>query len=48
MNILLIGFMGAGKTTVGQELARDLGKHFIDLDQAIVEHVGQRIPAFFS
>ena len=48
MNILLIGFMGAGKTTVGQELAHDLGKHFIDLDQAIVEHVGQRIPAFFS
>ncbi|WP_371088838.1 shikimate kinase [Weissella confusa] len=48
MNILLIGFMGAGKTTVGQELALDLSKHFIDLDQAIVEHVGQGIPAFFS
>ena len=41
MKILLIGFMGVGKTTVGQKLAHALGQRFIDLDQAIVAHVGQ-------
>jgi shikimate kinase len=33
--IYLIGFMGAGKTTVGQRLARKLGWKFIDLDEEI-------------
>ena len=30
-----MGFMGAGKTTLGKALARDLGVSFIDLDQYI-------------
>ena len=33
--ILLIGFMAAGKTTLGKALARDLGLQFIDLDHYI-------------
>jgi len=33
--VALIGFMGAGKTTVGQELAARLGWRFADLDQLI-------------
>ena len=33
--IYLVGFMGAGKTTVGRLLARRLGWTFIDLDEAI-------------
>lgn len=40
--------MGVGKTTVGQKLARDLGQHFFDLDQAIAAHVGQPTPSFFT
>lgn len=33
--ILLIGFMAAGKTTLGKALARDLGLQFVDLDHYI-------------
>jgi len=32
MKIYLIGFMGAGKTTIGRELARRIGAPFFDLD----------------
>ena len=40
MNILLTGFMGAGKTTVGRKLAKQLGYVFIDTDQEIeIEHI---------
>ena len=35
MNIILIGFMGAGKTTVGRKLANRLGYFFLDTDQQI-------------
>ena len=35
MNILLTGFMGAGKTTVGRKMAKRLGYFFIDTDQEI-------------
>ena len=33
--ILLVGFMAAGKTTLGKALARDLGLQFVDLDHYI-------------
>ena len=33
--IILIGFMGSGKTTLGRALAKDLGIEFIDLDNYI-------------
>lgn len=35
MNLILIGFMGSGKTTVGQLLAQTLGFTFADIDQLI-------------
>ena len=34
-NIVLTGFMGTGKSTVGQIIAEDLGYEFIDTDEAI-------------
>lgn len=42
-NILLVGMPGCGKTTVGQQLAQELGKKFVDADQALEETTGQRI-----
>lgn len=39
--IYLIGYMGAGKTTVGRLLAEQLGWHFVDLDEAFAEIHGQ-------
>jgi shikimate kinase len=45
--IYLVGFMGAGKTSVGQCLAKMLGWRFIDLDQVIEEHEGRPIRDIF-
>jgi shikimate kinase len=45
--IYLVGFMGAGKTSVGQRLAKMLGWRFIDLDQVIEEHEGRPIRDIF-
>ena len=35
-NIILTGFMGSGKTTVGQRLAERLGRRFVDTDELVV------------
>ncbi|MCH4984264.1 shikimate kinase [Macrococcoides goetzii] len=48
MAIVLIGFMGAGKTTVGELLSRKMNIPFIDLDKAIVELEQLSIPAIFE
>ena len=48
MRIYLIGFMGAGKTRLGKELAQLMGFSFIDLDQLIVEQQGQSISRIFE
>jgi len=45
--IYLIGFMGAGKTTVGRRLAKKLGWKFIDLDREIERREGRRIAKIF-
>lgn len=45
--IALVGFMGAGKTTVGQALALRLGWQFADLDQLIEQRRGCTIPEIF-
>ena len=47
-NIFLIGMMGAGKTTVGKLLAKQLGKKFIDSDEEIQKRTGVTIPHIFD
>ena len=47
-NIILIGSMGAGKTTNGKWLAKQLGKKFIDLDQQIEQKSGASIAQIFE
>lgn len=46
--IVLIGMMGAGKTSVGRRLATQLGRSFIDSDTEIESAAGMNIPDFFS
>ena len=46
--IVLIGFMGTGKTTVGRELARLTGLPFVDLDAEICRERGRTIPEIFA
>lgn len=46
--IVLIGFMGAGKTTVGRELAARLGRGFIDTDEVIELTAGLSIADIFQ
>lgn len=47
-NIYLIGLMGAGKTTVGRQLARQLHRTFFDSDHEIVARTGVPIPTIFE
>ncbi len=47
-NLVLTGFMGTGKTTVGQLVADHLGLPFIDTDTVIVAAAGQSIPDIFA
>lgn len=47
-NIILCGFMGSGKTTVGSALAELLGRRFIDLDKYIERKKGLSIPEIFE
>ncbi len=47
-NIVLIGFMGTGKTSTGKTLAARLGFSFLDLDEAIEQTAGMTIPAIFE
>lgn len=46
--IILIGFMGAGKTSVGRELAQDYQCRFVDLDEHIASSESMSIPDIFS
>ena len=48
MNIVLIGMPGSGKTTIGTEIARILGRKFIDVDLEIIQSAGMTIPEIFS
>ena len=48
MNVILIGFMGAGKTTVGQLLASALDFTFVDTDARIEAAAGRTIPEIFA
>ena len=44
----LLGFMGAGKSTIGVLLARELGLPFFDLDEQIVKTASKDIPTIFA
>jgi shikimate kinase len=46
-NIVLIGFMGSGKSTIGRELHQRLGYQLMDLDQMIEEKLGKKITEIF-
>jgi len=48
MRIYIIGYMGAGKSTVGNRLANRLGIPFIDLDDAFESKFRYSIPRFFD
>lgn len=48
MNIILCGFMGSGKTTVGCELAKATGKKFVDTDDMIEKEQGIAIKDIFA
>ncbi len=47
-NIVICGFMGSGKTTVGNELAKIMGRRFIDTDAMIEKEQGVAIKAIFA
>jgi len=47
-NIFLVGPMGAGKTTIGRQLARELKMPFYDSDRVIEQHTGANIPLIFD
>ena len=47
-NIFLVGPMGAGKTTIGKHLARQLKLEFYDSDRVIEEQTGVDIPLIFE
>jgi shikimate kinase / 3-dehydroquinate synthase len=46
--IVLVGFMGAGKSTAAREIAADRGTRALDADELLAARVGMPIPAFFA
>ena len=47
-NIILVGFMGTGKTTIGRALADQLKRDFIDMDIELEARAGKSIPRIFA
>ena len=47
-NIILCGFMGCGKSTVGKNIARKSGRRFIDMDAYIEQKAGMKISEIFA
>jgi shikimate kinase len=46
-NLILMGFMGTGKSEVGRRAAMALGREFVDMDSVIEEREGRSIPEIF-
>lgn len=47
-NVVITGFMGSGKSSVGREVAQRLGWPFVDMDDLIEEREGAPIPKIFA
>ena len=47
-NLFLVGLPGAGKSTLGRQLARRLGKQFVDADAELEHRLGVSIPTIFE
>tara|TARA_B100000700_G_C14932018_1_gene802413 strand:+ start:487 stop:1008 length:522 start_codon:yes stop_codon:yes gene_type:complete len=47
-NLVLIGFMGSGKSTVGRQLAKHVGSRFVDTDHFIEKSSGKSVTELFS
>ena len=47
-HIVVIGFMGSGKTRVGKRLSQDLGLPFVDVDRVIVKKMGMTVKEIFD
>jgi shikimate kinase len=47
-NIVFIGFMGSGKTSIGRLVAKKLGFQFVDTDAVVVERAGLQVPEIFA
>jgi shikimate kinase len=47
-NIVLIGFMGSGKTSIGRLVAQRLGFQFVDTDAVVVERAGMSVADIFA
>lgn len=47
-NVVLCGFMGCGKSTVGRRLAGQTGRRFVDMDNYIEQQAGMTVAAIFE
>ena len=47
-NIILIGFMGSGKSTIGRQLAKELNMIFLDMDETIQQNLNMTIQEIFK
>jgi 3-dehydroquinate synthetase/shikimate kinase len=47
-HLALVGFMGAGKTTLGELVAERIGRRFVDLDREIEQSAGATVPEIFT
>lgn len=47
-NLYLTGFMGSGKTTVGKELSKKLGRQLVDMDKLIEDDAEESIKSIFE
>ena len=47
-NVVLVGFMGSGKSSVGRLVARTLEGRFVDTDRLVVDLAGREITEIFA